>query len=30
MPYVHVECTHTPLIRHDLVTQSQDIEQTGV
>lgn len=29
MPYVDVECTYAPLIRHGLVTQSQGVEQIG-
>lgn len=30
MPYLHVECTYAPLIRHGLITQSQGVEQIGV
>lgn len=30
MPYVCVDCAHAPLIRHDLVTQSQGVEQIGL
>lgn len=30
MPYVHVECTYAPLIRHGLVTQTQGVKQIGV